>query len=118
MEEPLIHWDPQENHKGVFGEFTIIGVKLQNPTGDVGWHITSQSEKDPDHDFWVVGQQFHRMSIEFMHSSGGNRLQVYTPPITEEIEQAELEAMLHAIDEWEKADAAATGSLPGRDEVA
>jgi hypothetical protein len=107
MEQGLIHWDPTENHQGVFGDYTIIGVKLQNPAGDVGWHITSKSERDSAHDFWVVGRNFHRMSIDFFHKGGNNLLQVYVPPITSEIEQAERGAMLKAIDEWEKPSTAA-----------
>jgi len=107
MEQNLTHWDPTENHNGVFGDYTIIGVKLQNPAGDVGWHITSTFEGVADHDFWVVGRNFHRMSIDFLHKGGNNLLQVYEPPITSEIEKAELDAMLKAIDEWENASAAA-----------
>jgi hypothetical protein len=102
MEQVLPHLDLIENHQGVFGDYTITGDKLQTSAGDVGWQITSKSKRGSAHDFWVVGRNFHRASIDFFHKGGNNLLQVSETPITSEIEQAERDAMLKAIDEWEK----------------
>jgi hypothetical protein len=97
-------WNPKEKRHGLFGEYRVAGVKFENESGDEGWRITSSKSKEhSEHEFWVMQREFHAIKIDFFHNGGPtNLLQIYVPSITAEIEQAERNAMLQAIDEWEQ----------------
>jgi len=108
MEEGLTHWATKDNRRGLFDNYTVMGFKYQNASGEIGWHITSWlSGFDPVHDYWVSGRNFHSVRMDFFYNGTPyNRIEIFTPPITSGIEQEERKAVLKAITEWEKADAA------------
>src|ERR1035441_2016618 len=104
MQEELTRWETKESHKGVFDGYTVMGFKYQMATGEVGWHITSWlSGFDPVHDFWVSSRKFYSVSIHIFHKGTPyNLIQIFEPPITTGIEEAERNAVLKAIAAWEK----------------
>jgi hypothetical protein len=108
MQGPLTRWGKTENRKGVFGDYTVLGFKYHNANGQIGWHITAWlSGFDPVHDYWVTGRNFHSVSIHYMYKGTPyNLIEIYEPPITTEIVQAEQDAVLQAIAQWEKPEAA------------
>jgi hypothetical protein len=106
MEEQLTRWQTKDSRKGMFDDYTVMGFKLQNANSEIGWHITSWlSGFDPVHDFWVAGRNFHSVAIHYFYKgSPYNLIQIYEPPLTSGIEQAERDAVLKTIAEWEKAE--------------
>lgn len=99
------HAKPDE-HRAVFGEYVVSGFKSKDASGRRGWHITSrQSSADSAHDYWVSDRDFHAVRDSHFHYQDRrvNLVEIYEPPITKGIEQAEQDAVLKAIARWEKA---------------
>lgn len=96
-----------DQHRAVFGEYVVSGFACKDAKGRSGWHITSrQSSADSGHhDYWVSDRDFHAVRDSHFHYKDRrvNIVEVYEPPITTGIEQAEQEAVLNAIARWEKA---------------
>jgi hypothetical protein len=98
-------WVTKDNRKGVFDDYTVMGLKYENPGSfEIGWHITAwKTGFNPTHDYWVAGKDFYSVSIHlFYKGSPINVIEIYHPPITGHIEVAERNAVLKAISEWSK----------------
>jgi len=102
MQAGMTRWQTKDNRKGVFDRYTVMGFKFENPTGEVGWHITSWlSGFDPVHDYWVSSKTFCSVSIHFFYRGAPFKLIEIFEPITTGIEADERKAVLNAIAEWE-----------------
>jgi hypothetical protein len=103
-----------DNRKGEFGDYTVVGFKYQDACGQTGWPVTSwQTGFDPVHDFWVSGRNFHPVSLHFFYKGTAvNFIEIYDPPIATGIDQAEREAVLKAIAEWEKPERLSVSERP------
>jgi len=95
-------WQTKDNRKGVFGDYTVMGFKFENPDGELGWHITAWRDGiDPIHDYWVAGKDFYSVAIHYFYKGSPiNVIEIYRPAITEHIESAERKVVLEAISEW------------------
>ena len=98
-----MQWQAKGNHTGVFDGYTVIGIKFENDAGAIGWKITPcRTGVDPNHDYWVAGENFYSFSIHYQYQRTAiNLREIHDPPITESIDAAERKAVLKAIAEWE-----------------
>jgi len=104
VQEGSTRWNKAGHHKGMFGDYTVMGFKYRDGEGRIGWHITSwRTGFDPVHDYWVAGRDFHSVSIHYFYKGAPlNLIEIYDPPITAGIEAEERDAVLRAIGEWEE----------------
>jgi hypothetical protein len=105
MQEKLTRWEAKRNHTGVFDAYTVMGIQYRSADGEMGWHISSWMESGYDgvHDFWVSGRTFYSVSIHIFYKGTPHTLIEMFGPIQTGIDQAERDAVLKAIAEWEKA---------------
>jgi len=89
-------------YKGVFGDYIVYGFKYVGHLGEGGWHTTSWLYANPIHDFWVVGSIFRHISINISDSQFGIRNSMTIGEIVEDVDDAERQAVLEAIQHWEK----------------
>jgi len=94
-----------------FGDYTVTGIKYQDADANTAWHITSQGSYSEAHDFWVSGHDFHPCATQIFHENTPiNLIRILETPVTTGIEQAERDAVLEAIAEWNLA----AGNTPVR----
>ena len=66
MQEGLTKgWKQIDRRIGSFSGYIVTGIQFQAPDGETGWQISSWPFTDPVHDYWVDGDKFYRMRIDF-----------------------------------------------------
>jgi hypothetical protein len=94
-------WMQEGRFYGFYSGYTVQGLKYSNARGETAWHTTSWPKRDPIHDFWVSGKNFHRVAV---HPVGvraiGSKIEVFE--VVEDVATSERKAVLEAIQAWEK----------------
>jgi hypothetical protein len=104
----VTQWLAKENRKGTFDSYTVLGFKLENATGQIGWRITTQKTPGfhPVHEYWVAGANVYSATTHiFYEGPPYNLIEIHEPPITDGIGDDERKAVLMAISEWEMPEA-------------
>jgi hypothetical protein len=107
MQEGLMRsWKPIYRRTGTFEGYTVMGLRYEDPTGEIGWHTTSWSNQHPDpvHDYWVAGNVFYSVSFHYFYYGSNTRIEIFGPLFG--IDAGERSAVLTAISEWKKSEAA------------
>ena len=53
---------------GIFDEYTVHGLLyLFEGTREQAWHITAYSLGSKVNDYWVVGEEFHAVSMHYLY---------------------------------------------------
>jgi hypothetical protein len=96
-------WVIKGHHKGTFDQFGILGIRYENVDGETGWDITPwRNGLSPTHSYWVAGGNFFSVTMhKFYKNTPENRIEIFHPPITDQIDADERAAVLKAITEWE-----------------
>lgn len=86
--------------RGVFGRYTIQGIKSHDGNGNPGWEITAYIQSVSASDsYWVSGEDFHSMSVHI--PLDGSPQQVHIHGVITGINPEEKKAVLDAIALWE-----------------
>jgi hypothetical protein len=93
-------WKQAGRFYGVYGGYTVQAFKYVASDGEVGWHTTSWPMRDPIHDFWVSGTNFHRMTLHLMNPTANHRNTLEILGIVENVDPKERKAVLEAIQDW------------------
>jgi hypothetical protein len=79
------------HHNGKFDGYYVTGFEYE-VDGVTGWHIAAWHEnQSPIHDYWVTGPNFHSALFHYFYKGTPiNLVEIFHPPITEQINQDEL----------------------------
>jgi hypothetical protein len=99
MRPELKYWNRIDTRHGNFDGYTIRGIKYEcSTTDEIAWHVESQESGKTLNNFWIVDQDFYKVSIEpFKNTS---LIKIYPPPVTETIDPTERDAVSRALNEW------------------
>ena len=99
MQEGLTRgWKQIDRRIGSFSGYIVTGIQFQAPDGETGWQISSWPFTDPVHDYWVDGDKFYRMRIDF---DVGRTFEIFGEA---NVDSKEKEAICEAIRTWESPD--------------
>jgi hypothetical protein len=98
----IAEWNMDIVRSGVFGDCVVYGIRYIGPNGEAGWHTASNQNANPTHHFWVIGSEFHGISGHIRDPQFANHNSFVIGEIVEDVDPAERQALLEAIELWEK----------------
>jgi hypothetical protein len=91
----------KQNRRGIFDGFNVDGFQYENASGETGWQITAWPGRDPINCYWVQDKKFFGVKIQIFPGFL-NEIQLQKMDEILAITEAERNAVLKAIVEWEK----------------
>jgi len=88
---------------GIFDGFTVYGfLYLTEGTLERAWHITTYCQGGEISDYWVVGQDFHAVSIHYAYQMT-NETRIEVHGIIQDVPDCERKVALESIRQWSEA---------------
>jgi len=85
---------------GVFQRYSVQGIQYESTNGELAWHITVWSDRDPVSDYWVARRKLFAMAIHYWSTPrGDSRIEIFGE---RDVSAEQRRAVFDAIAEWER----------------